>query len=109
MPVEEPQVSGPFKVRVKVGESVFEGMAHTIQAARHDAAAKAIRDMEKRVLYKDNVCLNEGNNLSRKDKNLLNRTLSNALATCILGCLTSQPISENRGHFKKFIVRIILV
>jgi double-stranded RNA-binding protein Staufen len=59
MPVEEPQVSGPFKVRVKVGESVFEGMAHTIQAARHDAAAKAIRDMEKRVLYKDNVCLNE--------------------------------------------------
>ncbi|XP_044255126.1 double-stranded RNA-binding protein Staufen homolog isoform X2 [Tribolium madens] len=57
--VEEAQISGPFAVRVKVGDSVFEGFGQTIQAARHDAALKALKDMERQALFKDHVCSRE--------------------------------------------------
>ncbi|EFA02469.2 double-stranded RNA-binding protein Staufen homolog [Tribolium castaneum] len=59
VPLEDAQISGPFAVRVKAGDSVFEGFGQTIQAARHDAASKALKDMEKRALLKDHVCSRE--------------------------------------------------
>ncbi|RZC33065.1 double-stranded RNA-binding protein Staufen -like 2-like, partial [Asbolus verrucosus] len=72
VPTEEPQISGPFTVRVKVGDSLFTGFGHTIQAARHDAAINAIKDMEKQVLYKDNVCSSDEsvNECKQKRENL---------------------------------------
>ncbi|XP_063916240.1 double-stranded RNA-binding protein Staufen homolog isoform X1 [Zophobas morio] len=60
VPVEDPQLSGPFTVKVKVGELLsVKGVAHTVQAARHDAAFKALRKMEEQALFRDNVCSKE--------------------------------------------------
>ncbi|KAG5891710.1 hypothetical protein JTB14_016093 [Gonioctena quinquepunctata] len=54
------QIKGPFKVKVQVGEHIFFGHAHSIQAARHEAASNAVDFL---IQNKDNLdldCLNEG-------------------------------------------------
>lgn len=55
-----PNTKGPFTVELKVGDNVFYGSAHSIKAARHDAATKAIDFLleNRESLYGD--CMKEG-------------------------------------------------
>lgn len=41
-----PQNHDPYTVRLHVGEREYPGVGYTVQAARHDAAAKAIKDIK---------------------------------------------------------------
>lgn len=37
----------PYTVRLRIGEREYPGTGYTVQAARHDAAAKAIEDIKR--------------------------------------------------------------
>lgn len=57
---ELPNNKGPFTVKLLVGDYIFYGNAHSIKAARHDAALKAIDFL---VANKDSLageCSKEG-------------------------------------------------
>lgn len=56
-----PDTKGPFTIKLEVGENVFYGAAHSIQAARHDAASKAIDFLLENRDSLDMACLEEGN------------------------------------------------
>lgn len=60
VPNEDPHIYGPFTVRVQVGENSFTGLGHTVQAARHDAAANAIKGLKKEALEQNSPCMKEG-------------------------------------------------
>nr|XP_023017888.1 interferon-inducible double-stranded RNA-dependent protein kinase activator A-like [Leptinotarsa decemlineata] len=51
---------GPFKIKVQVGDQVFSGYAHSIQAARHHAASNALDFLIKNKDSLDLDCLKEG-------------------------------------------------
>ncbi|XP_031335569.1 double-stranded RNA-binding protein Staufen homolog 2 isoform X3 [Photinus pyralis] len=52
----------PFSIRLRVGEREYPGMGYTVQAARHDAAAKAIEDIKQKEVDDSQQCpANNGN------------------------------------------------
>lgn len=57
---DEPNTKGPFHIKLEVGENVFYGSAHSIQAAKHHAASNAIDYLfeNKDKLFTE--CLDEG-------------------------------------------------
>ncbi|KAF5289278.1 hypothetical protein FQR65_LT11899 [Abscondita terminalis] len=46
----------PFSIRLRVGEREYPGMGYTVQAARHDAAAKAIEDIKHKEVDDSQQC-----------------------------------------------------
>lgn len=46
----------PFSIRLRVGEREYPGMGYTVQAARHDAAAKAIEDIKQKEIDDNSQC-----------------------------------------------------
>ncbi|KAF5274514.1 hypothetical protein FQA39_LY07126 [Lamprigera yunnana] len=46
----------PFSIRLRVGEREYPGMGYTVQAARHDAAAKAIEDIKQKEVDDSQQC-----------------------------------------------------
>ncbi|KAK5639109.1 hypothetical protein RI129_011601 [Pyrocoelia pectoralis] len=46
----------PFSIRLRVGEREYPGMGYTVQAARHDAAAKAIEDIKQKEVDDTQQC-----------------------------------------------------
>lgn len=57
-----PNTKGPFSIKLQVGENVFYGSAHSIQAAKHEAASNAIEFLLENKDKLDGECLDEGNN-----------------------------------------------
>lgn len=46
----------PFSIRLRVGEREYPGMGYTVQAARHDAASKAIEDIRQQEVDDSQQC-----------------------------------------------------
>lgn len=46
----------PFSIRLRVGEREYPGVGYTVQAARHDAAAKAIEDIKQKEVDDTQQC-----------------------------------------------------
>lgn len=55
-----PQDHGPFQIKVKVLDKLFYGFAHTIKAAKHDAASKALDYLIQNKDSLDTPCQKEG-------------------------------------------------
>lgn len=55
-----PNNKGPFTIKLQVGENIFYGNAHSIQAARHDAASKAVDFLLENKDSLNRECLKEG-------------------------------------------------
>lgn len=57
-----------YKVNVKVGDREFCGEGHTAQAARHDAASKALEQIRTLPLEENNMETNAGCKLMKAVK-----------------------------------------
>lgn len=55
-----PNTKGPFHIKLQLGENVFYGSAHSIQAAKHNAASNAIDFLLENKDILETECLNEG-------------------------------------------------
>lgn len=59
-------MKGPFIVKLEVGDDIFFGSGHSIQAARHDAASRAIDFLlENKDSYGE--CTKEGNKFNSSE------------------------------------------
>lgn len=50
------QPGEPFTIRLRVGDREYPGVGHTVQAARHDAASKALDDIRQRETTDSQPC-----------------------------------------------------
>lgn len=56
----------PFTVRLRVGEREYPGVGYTVQAAKHDAAAKAIEDI-KQMSNESEQCVQINESVSQEN------------------------------------------